>query len=62
MIRHLRYAAGFVDEDGPEERLGKLEALIRQGVDDVRESAALLAPLLALPDDRYGMLLDLTPE
>ena len=62
VIRHLRYAAGFLDEDGPEERLDKLEALIRQAVDDVRESAALLAPLLSLPDDRYGMLLDLTPE
>src|SRR6516162_3923944 len=62
VIRHLRYAAGFLDEDGPEERLDKLEALIRQGVDDVRESAALLAPLLSLPDDRYGVLLDLTPE
>jgi class 3 adenylate cyclase/tetratricopeptide (TPR) repeat protein len=62
VIRHLRYAAGFLDEDGPEKRLDKLEALIRQGVDDVRESAALLAPLLSLPDDRYGVLLDLTPE
>jgi class 3 adenylate cyclase/tetratricopeptide (TPR) repeat protein len=62
VIRHLRYAAGFLDEDGPEERLDKLEALIRQGADNVRESAALLAPLLSLPDDRYGVLLDLTPE
>src|SRR5215469_11418321 len=62
VIRHLRYAAGFLDEDGPEERLNKLEALIRQAVDDVRESVALLAPLLSLPDDRYGVLLDLTPE
>jgi class 3 adenylate cyclase len=62
VIRHLRYAAGFLDEEGPEERLNKLEALIRQAVDDVRESAALLAPLLSLPADRYGMLLDLTPE
>ena len=62
MLRHLRYAAGFLDEDGPEERLDKLEALIRQGVDDVRESAALLAPLLSLSGDRYGTLGDLTPE
>ena len=62
VIRHLRHAAGFLDEDGPEKRLDKLEALIRQGVDNVRESTALLAPLLSLPDDRYGVLLDLTPE
>jgi tetratricopeptide (TPR) repeat protein len=62
VIRHLRYAAGFLAEDGPEERLDKLEALLRQGADDVGESAAWLAPLLALPDDRYGTLADLTPE
>src|SRR5207237_8619393 len=61
VIRHLRYAAGVHDEDGPEERLDKLEALIRQGADNVRESAALLAPLVSLRDDRYGVLLDLTP-
>ena len=62
VIRHLRYAADFLDEEGPEQRLDKLEALIRQGLEDVRESAALLAPLLSLPVDRYGVPLDLTPE
>jgi tetratricopeptide (TPR) repeat protein len=62
VLRHLRYAAGFLSEDGAEEKLDKLEALIRQGVGDVRESAALLAPLLSLPDERYGVLVDLTSE
>jgi predicted ATPase/class 3 adenylate cyclase len=62
VIRHLRHAARFRDEDGAQERLDKLETLIRGATDNVRESAALLAPLLALPDDRYGVLLDLTPE
>jgi class 3 adenylate cyclase/tetratricopeptide (TPR) repeat protein len=62
VIRHLRYAAGFTKEDGPEERLDKLEALLRQGVDDIGESAALLAPLLSLPGDRYGALVDLMPD
>jgi predicted ATPase/class 3 adenylate cyclase len=62
VIRHLRYAAGFLAEDSPEDRLDKLEALLRQGVEDVGESAALLAPLLSLPGDRYGTLTDLTPE
>jgi hypothetical protein len=62
VIRHLRYAAGFLAEDGPEDRLDKLEALLRQGIEDVGESAALLAPLLSLPGDRYGTLADLTPE
>ncbi|MBV8776288.1 MAG: AAA family ATPase, partial [Alphaproteobacteria bacterium] len=62
VIRHLRYAAGFVAEDEPEERLDKLEALLRQGVEDVRESAAMVAPLLSLPADRYGSLVELTAE
>src|SRR4029077_14955943 len=41
-IRHLEHAAGFQPSDAPGARLDKLEALLRQGVDDVAESAALL--------------------
>jgi predicted ATPase len=62
VIRHLRYAAGFLDEDGPEERLDKLEVLLRRGVDIVDERAALLAPLLSLPVGRYGTFVELTAE
>ena len=55
VIRHLEYAAGFQPADESETRLDKLEALLRQAVEDVRESAALLAPLLSLPAaERYG--------
>ena len=62
VIRHLRYAAGFVADEGPDERLDKLEALLRQAVAEIGRSAALLAPLLSLPGDRYGALVELTPE
>ena len=61
-IRHLEYAAGFRPDDEPERRLDKLEALLGQAVKDVRESAALLAPLLSLPAaERYGAI-ELTAE
>jgi class 3 adenylate cyclase len=62
VIRHLRHAAGFVADEGPDERLDKLETLLRQAVAEIGRSAALLAPLLSLPADRYGALVNLTPE
>ena len=61
VIRHLEHAAGFQPGDEPETRLDKLEALLRQAVEDVAESAALLAPLLSLPTERYGTI-ELTAE
>jgi class 3 adenylate cyclase/tetratricopeptide (TPR) repeat protein len=61
VIRHLRQAAGFRAEDTPDEKLDKFEALLRQSSTDIGRSAALLAPLLALPTERYESLADLTP-
>ncbi len=62
VIRHLEHAAGFHPDDEPETRLDKLEALLRQAVENVDESAALLAPLLSLPaTGRYGAI-ELTAE
>jgi predicted ATPase len=62
VIRHLEYAAGFHPNDEPDTRLDKLEALLRQAVEDVTESAALLATLLSMPTGgRYGTM-ELTPE
>jgi class 3 adenylate cyclase len=61
VIRHLEHAAGFQAGDEPETRLDKLEALLRQGVEDAAEGAALLAPLLSLPAERYGTI-ELTAE
>jgi len=49
VVRHLEYAAGFLPEDGPDERLRKLDALLRQAGKDPADSLAVLAPLLSLP-------------
>jgi class 3 adenylate cyclase/tetratricopeptide (TPR) repeat protein len=57
VFRQLEYAAGFSAEDTFEAKLDKLEALLREGADDVAEGMALLAPLLSLPaSDRYGAI------
>ncbi len=60
VIRHLRLAAGFRADDTPDEKLDKFEALLRQAVADIGRSAALLAPLLGLPVQRFGSLAELT--
>ena len=57
VFRHLEYAAGFLPDDAPEAKLDRLEALLRQGAEDVAEGMALLAPLLSLPaSHRYGAI------
>src|SRR5215470_14017213 len=54
VIRHLEYAAGFLPEDGPDERLRKLEALLRQAGNDPADSLIALGRLLSLPvEDHY---------
>jgi class 3 adenylate cyclase/tetratricopeptide (TPR) repeat protein len=62
VIRHLEHAAGFHAADSSQVRFEKLEALLRQGVDDVTESVALLAPLLSLSGDQRYAAIDLTIE
>jgi class 3 adenylate cyclase/tetratricopeptide (TPR) repeat protein/ABC-type transport system involved in cytochrome c biogenesis ATPase subunit len=62
IIRHLEYAAGFRPEDGPGERLRKLEALLRQAANDPADGLAALGPLLSLPaSDRHASV-ELTAE
>jgi predicted ATPase len=57
VFRQLEYAAGFLPEDTPDAKLDKLEALLRQGAEEVAEGMALLAPLLSLPASaRYGAI------
>jgi predicted ATPase len=52
----LERAAGFRQEEMPEERLRKLEALLAQAVDDVPALAPVLAGMLSIPtEDRYGL-------
>src|SRR5262245_11981202 len=61
-IRQLERVAGFRREDTPEQRLDKLEAVLRQATNDLGEVAPLIADLLSLPTgDRYPPI-DLTPQ
>jgi class 3 adenylate cyclase/tetratricopeptide (TPR) repeat protein len=61
-IRQLERAAGFRREDTPEQRLDKLEVVLRQGTNDLSEVAPLIADLLSVPTgDRY-LPINLTPE
>jgi predicted ATPase len=61
-IRQLERAAGFRREDTAEERLAKLEALLLQATNDLREAVPPLTDLLSITtDDRYPPL-NLTPQ
>jgi class 3 adenylate cyclase/tetratricopeptide (TPR) repeat protein len=62
LIAHLEHAAGFLADDPIERRLDKLEALLRQGTNDIASVAPLIAELLSLPTEgRYGTL-QMTPQ
>ena len=61
-ITQLERAAGFRRDDTAERRLDKLEAVLSQGTNDLREAGSLIAHLLAIPTgDRYPAL-NLTPQ
>jgi class 3 adenylate cyclase len=61
-IAQLERAAGFRREDTDEQRLEKLEAILAQGTNELREAVPLLADLLNIPTgDRYPPL-NLTPQ
>src|SRR5215469_1733747 len=61
-ITQLERAAGFRREDTAEQRLDKLEALLRRATNDLAEALPLLAALLSIPvADRYPSL-DLSPQ
>src|SRR5262245_4985724 len=61
-IRQLERAAGFRREDTPEQRLDKLEVVLRQATNDLSEVAPLIADLLSVPTgDRYPPI-HLSPE
>ena len=61
-ITQLERAAGFRRDDTAEQRLDKLEAVLSQGTNDLREAVPLIAHLLAIPTgDRYPAL-NLTPQ
>jgi class 3 adenylate cyclase/tetratricopeptide (TPR) repeat protein len=56
-IAHLERTAGFKDEDTPEQRLEKLEAVLGKGLSRVDDEAPLFAAMLSLPfAGRYAPL------
>jgi len=57
LIAHLEHTAGFVADEPIDRRLDKLEALLRQGTNNIASVAPLIAELLSLPTEgRYGTL------
>ena len=62
MIQQLGLAAGFAADDAEAARLDKLEALLRQGADDVGEAAPLVAALLGIDAGARYPRSDLTPQ
>jgi predicted ATPase/class 3 adenylate cyclase len=62
VIRHLEHAAGFLEGDEPDVKLGKFEVLLRQTVEDPAECVALLSPLLSLPVSDRSALAGLEAE
>ncbi len=56
-VQHLERLAGFAPDDDGEDKLDKLEKLLRQGGDDIQADVPLFATLLSLPfEGRYGAL------
>ncbi len=56
-IQQLARAAGFTLDDGGDDKLDKLEALLREAGDDLVADAPLFAHWQSLPyEDRYGAL------
>ena len=56
MIEQLEFAAGFVREDAPEQKLNKIEAMLVGSPEERVEAAPLIAALLSLPVERYPPL------
>jgi class 3 adenylate cyclase len=61
-ITQLERAAGFRREDTAEQRLDKLESLLRRATNDLGEALPLLAALLSIPGGDCGPPLDLSPQ
>ncbi len=61
-IAQLERAAGFRREDTADQRLDKLEAVLAQATNDLREAAPLLAALLSIPAGERYPPLNLTPQ
>jgi class 3 adenylate cyclase/predicted ATPase len=62
IARQLGLAAGFETADVEAGRLDKLEALLRQGAEDVSDAAPLIAALLGIDAGGRYAVPDLTPQ
>ena len=62
MVQQLGFAAGLLPTDAEPAKLDKLEALLRQGVEDIEESAPLIADLLGINGGARYAVQDLTPQ
>ncbi len=61
IIGQMERAAGFADDDTPQARLDKLDAVLTR-TSTPKVDAALFADMLSLPNDGRYPTLDLTPE
>jgi class 3 adenylate cyclase/predicted ATPase len=62
VIQQIAYAAGFAEDDSPDQRLDRLEVLLARGTEKIVEAAPLMAALMGLDGtSRYGAL-TLTPQ
>ena len=61
-IMQLERAAEFRRDDTDEQRLDKLEAVLAQATNDLREAVPLLADLLSIPTGNRYPPLNLTPQ
>jgi len=62
IITQLERAAGFRRDDADQRRLDKLEALLTETTNELRESVPLLADLLSIPTSYRYPPLSLTPQ
>jgi class 3 adenylate cyclase/predicted ATPase len=62
IAEHLRRAAELTGESSPKRLLSKLEAALALPADRVRDSALLLADLLAIPDTGPAPTIGLSPQ
>ena len=62
VAQQLGYAAGLSPADAEAAKLDKLEALLRQGVEDVEEAAPLISELLGIDAGARYPVEDLTPQ
>ena len=61
-ITQLARAANIQHENTPQQRLNKLESMLRRASERVEDVAPLFATLLSIPSDDHQGLLELNPE